>query len=216
MKRLSQLFAGVMLSAAVIAGAPVQAGAAGTTNCTGGLAPGIYDTVVVPAGAACFSDGGITIRFGLFVREGATFVVGDDQHQVNNGTILGGVHGTNAASIQIHSMSILGGIDIHGGSGPFGGPFDVTWNTIEDSYIVGPVTIDGYNGFWMGFIRNRVSGTVTLSNNVLVDEDGNEYVSNVISGNLVCFGNSPAPQVGDSEGSPNIVTGSKVGQCANV
>jgi hypothetical protein len=87
-------------------------------------------------------------------------------------------------------MSILDGIDIHGGSGPFGGPFDVTWNTIEDSDILGPVTIDGYNGFWMGFIRNRVSETVALSNNVLVDED----VTILISGNLVCFGNSPAPR----------------------
>jgi hypothetical protein len=45
---------------------------------------------------------------------------------------------------------ITGGIDIQGGAGPFGGPFDVTWNTIEDSLVNGRVSIEGYNGFWVG------------------------------------------------------------------
>src|SRR5436190_13025371 len=85
----------------------------------------------------------------------------------------------------------------------------VTFNTIEDSVIHGAVVIDGYNGFWMGFIRNNVHGLVTLSNNVLVDEDGNEYVTNTIHGGLRCFGNDPAPQVGDSEGERDVVTGKK-------
>jgi hypothetical protein len=51
---------------------------------------------------------------------------------------------------------------------------------------------------------------------VLEDPDGNEYVTNVIRGSLMCWGNSPAPQVGDSEGLINDVTGSKTGQCTNV
>ena len=34
----------------------------------------------------------------------------------------------------------------------------------------------------------------------LSDPDGNEYVTDVIAGNLNCRGNSPAPQVGDSDG----------------
>ena len=65
--------------------------------------------------------------------------------------------------------------------------------------IHGGVTISGYDGFWFGFIRNHVRGTVSLSDNVLVDPDGNEYVTNTIHGSLNCSGNSPAPQVGDSE-----------------
>src|SRR5436190_11658512 len=36
----------------------------------------------------------------------------------------------------------------------------VTWNAIEDNVIHGAVVIDGYNGFWMGFIRNNVHGLV--------------------------------------------------------
>jgi hypothetical protein len=61
-----------------------------------------------------------------------------------------------------------------------------------------------------------VNGSVNLNGNVLADPDGNEYVTNTIHGSLNCAGNSPAPQIGDSEGSLNRVTGAKTGQCTNV
>jgi hypothetical protein len=164
----------------------------------------------------CFSTGPVTIRSGLFIGSGATFVLGSEEAPGDNGTISGGVHATNAMSVQLHFVTVNGGIDIRGGSGPFGGPFDITWNTIEDSRINGGVRIEGYNGFWMGFIRNTVNGSVNLNDNVLVDPDGNEYVTNTIHGTLNCHCNSPAPQIGDSEGSLNHVTGAKTGQCTGV
>jgi hypothetical protein len=68
----------------------------------------------------------------------------------------------------------------------------------------------------MGFIRNDVHGSVSLNDNVLSDTDGNEYVTNTIHGSLHCSGNSPAPQVGDSEGEPNVVTGAVTGQCVGL
>jgi hypothetical protein len=210
---LRLLVALAVVAAAVVIVLPATA-AGNTTTCTGVLAPGTYNRVVVPAGATCLSEGPIVVRGGLFVGEGATFVLGSEENAVPTGVISGGVHATNAASVQIHFTTINGGVDIHGGSGPFGGPFDVTWNTIEDSVIHGGATIEGYNGFWMGFIRNTVHGSVNLNNNVLVDPDANEYVTNTIYGSLNCSGNSPAPQIGDSEGSPNKVTGQKTGQCA--
>ena len=217
MKRsIRPLLAGT-LGAALLIALPASAGAAPkTTTCNGGLAPGTYHRVVVPEGGTCLSDGPVTIRGGLFVSPGATFVLGSQENPGHTGTISGGVRATNPASVQIHFTTINGGIDIRGGSGPFGGPFDITWNAIEDNRINGGATIDGYDGFWMGFIRNTVNGTVNLNNNVLADPDGNEYVTNRIHGNLNCSGNSPAPQVGDSEGSPNQVTGRKTGQCAAV
>jgi hypothetical protein len=201
---------------AVLALAAPAALAAADTSCDGALAPGTYGHVVVPQGAACFSDGPVTITAGLEVLPGATVVFGSEENPVHTATISEGVKATDAANVQIHFSTINGGIQIHGGSGPFGPPFDVTWNTIEDSVIHGAVVIDGYDGFWMGFIRNNVHGLVTLSNNVLADEDGNEYVTNTIHGGLRCFGNDPAPQVGDSEGEANVVTGKKTGQCADL
>jgi hypothetical protein len=188
----------------------------GTTSCSGVLAPGTYQKVVVPTDAICLSDGPVTIRGGLFVEPGGTFVLGSEENPGDTGTITGGVHATDPASVQIHFTTINGGIDIHGGSGPFGPPFDLTWNAIEDNQIHGAVTIEGYNGFWFGFIRNHVNGSVNLNNNVLEDPDANEYVTNVIQGSLNCSGNSPAPQIGDSEGSPNQVSGAKTGQCAQL
>jgi len=187
------------------------------TTCTDTLAPGVYTSVVVPDGATCIiGSGPLTILGGLTVGSGATFVFGSEESPDVTSVIVGGVHATNAAAVQIHFSTINGGIDIHGGAGPFGGPFGITWNTIEDSLINGRVSIEGYNGFWMGFIRNTVNGSVNLNDNTLVDTDGNEYVTNTINGSLNCAGNSPAPQVGDSEGSPNHVNGRATGQCAGL
>jgi len=193
-----------------------SAEASSKATCSGELAPGKYGKVIVPAGAVCFSEGPVTIHGGLYVMAGATFVLGSEENPVPTGTISGGVHATDPMNLQIHFTTVNGGVVSHGGSGPFGGPFVVTWITIEDSTIHGGVTISGYNGFWMGFIRNHVLGSVKLNGNVLVDPDGNEYVTNSIHGNLKCSGDSPAPQIGDSEGSPNAVTGVKTGQCAHV
>ena len=217
MKRAIRLVTVGALAAAALVGVASVAGASpGVTTCNGELGAGTYKRVVVPADAVCLSNGPVTIRGGLYIEQGATFVLGSEESPVGTGTINGGVHATDAMSVQIHFTTINGGIDVHGGSGPFGGPFDVTWNTIEDSSIHGGVTISGYNGFWMGFIRNDVRGSVNLNDNVLVDEDGNEYVTNTIHGSLHCSGNSPAPQVGDSEGESNVVTGAKTGQCAGL
>ena len=40
-----------------------------------------------------------------------------------------------------------------------------------------------------------------------------EIVTNNIGGNLACFNNNPAAQVGDSMGQPNVVAGQKRGEC---
>jgi hypothetical protein len=217
MRRVVSVFgvSALITSVALIA-VPAAAGAAAATECTGTLAPGTYGRVIVPADAQCFSEGPIRIHGGLYIRSGATFVLGSEESGWTTGTIGGGVHASDPASVQIHFATINGGIDIRGGAGPFGPPFDVTWNAIEDNVIHGGATIVGYDGFWFGFIRNDVAGTVKLHDNVLADPDGNEYVTNTIHGSLKCSGNSPAPQVGDSQGLPNLVTGRKVGQCAGL
>ena len=217
MKRHIRVLVPVTLGVALLVGLPGSALAASkATTCTDALAAGSYQKVVVPEGATCLSDGPVTIRGGLSIEPGATFVLGSEENPGNTGTISGGVHATDPASVQIHFTTINGGVDVQGGSGPFGGPFEITWNAIEDNRINGGATVEGYNGFWFGFIRNHVNGSVSLNNNVLADPDANEYVTNTIHGSLNCAGNSPAPQTGDSEGSQNEVTGAKTGQCAGL
>ena len=204
-----------VLTTALVAAVPV-AGASSTT-CTGELAPGSYHKLIVPEGAVCGTEAGpVTIRGGLYVRPGATLVLGSEENPVHTAKISGGVHASDAMSVQIHFSTISGGVQIRGGSGPFGGPFEVTWNTLEDNVINGSVWMSGYDGFWEGFFRNTVHGSVNYTNNTLVDPDGNEVQSNTIFGSLNCFGNDPAPQQGDSGGVPNVVTGQKTGQCIGV
>jgi hypothetical protein len=217
MKRIVRLLGAGTLGAMVLSSPTAQAQSAKqSTICTDVLAPGTYHKVVVPEDAVCLSEGPVTIRAGLFVETGGTFLLGSEDNPVDTGTISGGVHATDPMNLQIHFTTINGGIVSHGGSGPFGGSFDVTWNAIEDNVINGSVTIDGYDGFWFGFIRNDVHGSVNLNDNVLEDPDANEYVTNTIHGNLNCTGDDPAPQIGDSEGEPNVVTGRKTGQCVDL
>jgi hypothetical protein len=125
----------------------------------------------------------VVVRGGVSVGTGATFILGFEQGG-STGRINGGIVASGASSVQVHFARVNGGVSIQGGEGFF--------STVEDSVIHGGATINGYRGFWLGFIRNTVSGTVTLSNNVMDDPDANEFVTNTIRGNLVCFGNSPA------------------------
>lgn len=216
MRRFSIAMTVAALGALVVSVSSVAA-SSGTTTCTDTLAPGTYGHVVVPDGAVCATFAGpVRINGGVSVGAGATFVLGSEDNPAHTATINGGVTATNAANVQIHFSTINGGLTVVGGAGPFGGPFGVTFNAIEDNVIHGGATISGYTGFWQGFFRNNVSGSVNYYNNTLADPDGNEVQTNTIHGNLNCLGNDPAPQVGDSGGMPNSVTGQKTGQCTTV
>jgi hypothetical protein len=206
MRKLTAAIAGAIGATALAVGLSTPLAGAAATTCTGTLASGEYHKLVVPAGATCDgTDAVIDVRGGVTVGAGAAFVLGFDGGS-DTGTIRGGIDAHQPATLQVHFADIRGGVSMHGGNGFF--------STVEDNDIRGGATIDGYSGFWLGFIRNSVRGTVTLSNNHMDDPDANEYVTNTIRGNLVCHNNSPAPQVGDSEGQPNVVTGRKLDQCA--
>ena len=212
MRKLGIVIVGALamtaLSAAPVAAKPGH----GRSTCIGTLASGGYHRLTVPGGETCDgTEARIDVRGGVRVEEGATFILGADPGEgglTDTGTIRGGVRANDAASLQLHFAHVKGGVRMRGGDGFF--------STVEDNVIHGGATINGYSGFWLGFIRNHVHGTVKLSNNHMGDPDANEYVTNTIKGSLVCHNNSPAPHVGDSEGQPNVVTGRKVGQCAGL
>jgi hypothetical protein len=181
-------------------------GKSAASTCTGTLASGDYRKLVVPAGATCDgTDATIHVRGGVRVGEGATFILGSEEGG-DTGTIRGGVRANSPASLQLHFAHVSGGVRMRDGNGFF--------STVEDNVIRGGARIIGYSGFWLGFIRNTVHGTVKLNDNHMDDPDANEFVTNTIKGSLVCHNNSPAPQVGDSEGQPNVVSGRKIDQCA--
>ncbi len=212
MRKVGLVIVGALATTALTAGLATANGPHGGSTCTGTLASGKYHKLVVPAGATC--DGttaNIDVRGGVRVGEGSTFILGADPGEggiTDTGTIRGGIRANDAASLQVHFAHINGGVRMRDGDGFF--------STVEDNVIHGGARIDGYSGFWLGFIRNSVHGTVRLSNNQMEDPDANEFVSNTIKGSLICHDNSPAPQIGDSQGQPNVVTGRKVDQCAGL
>ena len=193
---------------------PLGTGAAAgssATVCSGSLAPGTYHSLVVPAGDTCdLGNGPVTVVGGTTVEPGATLMLGqEDPGGPLIGTFRGGLVADHAAQVQIHNAVITGGVNVQGGSGPFGCtvPFGPTCFTdFEDDVINGGATINGYDGFWLGFIRNQVNGTTAITNNNQSDDEI-DVGSNSINGNLICSGNTPTENTGDSPSGPDGVTG---------
>jgi hypothetical protein len=191
---------------------PTAASAASSapTTCTGTLPPGTYHSLVVPAGQTCdLGVGPVRVLAGVRVGPGATFMLGFELGPAT-GTINGGLAADHAAQVQVHNARIAGGVRIRGGSGPLGcaQPFGpVCFTDLEDNSISGGAIIDGYNGFFLGFIRNHVNGSVKITNNTQT-MDQLDIGSNMIHGNLTCAGNNPTENTGDSPGpAPDTVTG---------
>jgi len=61
-------------------------------------------------------EGPVTIRGGVSVGEGATFVFGSEDTPEVTATISGGVRSSNAMSVQVHFSTINGGVDLEGGA----------------------------------------------------------------------------------------------------
>lgn len=242
MKKL-QLLLGLcaLVGLATVASTALAAGGA-TTTCTGGtIAAGSYQNVKV-TGDCTFADGTVTINGNLQVAPGAALndragspatVYVKGNATVGKGAVLGlgtyapapahdsavvngNVVANGAASLYLGGMTVHGNVIVSGGGDPGRNL------PIKDDTIGGNLIIHGWSGLWFGVVRDVVGGNVILTNNVAADttqppgSDSSEVVTNTISGNLICSGNVPAAQIGDSEGSPNDVGGKKIGQCAGL
>jgi hypothetical protein len=159
-----------------------------------------------------------------FVRSGGAAGVGCSPAAGCNVTTHDRFHGdviaAGASAMIFHSDRIDGRVDVRGGGGgdncnnsPIGGPW---FTTFEDNSVGGNLSVRLMQGCWLGLFRNHVAGNVRVNNNTFADPDADEIQTNVIAGNLTCFGNTPAPQRGDSGGTKNIVAGEVRGQCRKV
>ena len=158
----------------------------------------------------------------------------NQQNPTYTGTfsITGNLTTVGADAVIAHNGSFGQNVTILGGgggtacnftSGPLnGGPY---YDDVEDSSIGGNLTIAGVSTCWLGTFRLQIAGNMifdyntdpnaTQFNNPTVP-DGNEVATNQIGRNLICTGNNPTPQFGDSGGSPNTVNGVTIGQCKAV
>src|SRR5574340_49537 len=232
MLRLSLLAA--LSAALLVVVAPAASGnPAGNATCAGGDLAGTYRNLTITGGGTgedsappnvtgnltlasgsvfnAVTLGTVTVGGNVLVGQGAIFGLGctvegvgcaDNSHDVVKGNVIA----TNAMTMYLDGNEIWGNV-VSTGGGP-GPTFDPYVNfPIKDNIIHGNVVVNGWQGAWFGFIRNVTFGNVILTNNVGVNPDSTEVVTSTISGNLICKGNQPVAQLGDSGGTPNTVGG---------
>lgn len=189
----------------------------------------------------------VVVRGNVSVGPGAVLLFGcspgiacSNPPGISNDRIGGNLSGYGALGVVVHSASIGGSVALFGGGGgtncnttpptpPSTDAAPAPWsddaslaNTpvysdFEDTTVGGNLTINGLQSCWLGTLREQVGGSVTLANNALADPDALEVASNLISGNMTCYGNTAGGvstvQYGDSGGAPNTVGGWASGQC---
>lgn len=219
-------------------GGAIAAGDYGVLNVTGSciIPKGkvvVHDRLIIGANAALDAATmapTLIVHGSVFVGWNAIFALGCSAafsppcvsgvttHDIIGGNLI--AHG--ALAVLVHSSVIGDNVTQVGGGGGLtcsprkrlgGSP---AYSTYEDTFVGGRVLVQSYRSCWFGLIRTHVKGSVLLFNNKFADPDADEVVTNFIAGNLRCAGNSPAPQVGDSMGGPNVVKGKKTGQCAKL
>jgi hypothetical protein len=206
----------------VTGGITIQAGAAlvaafGRNDVSGHGASGLTDYGNVNIG----SNG--TLVLGC---EPTAFPCFDDPNPkkptlVVNGIVGGSIIATAPLGVIVHATQI--GYDVlqtGGGGGitckpvgvfkAFGSP---AYSDYEDNTIGGNLSITGLRTCWLGAIRDGVGGSLDVLHNTSADPDATEILTDRVAGNLICAGNSPAEQYGDSHGSANVVSGAAVGEC---
>jgi hypothetical protein len=168
------------------------------------------------------THGHITVRGDMRVRRGGVVGFGCAPSAgcdvTTTDRVNGDVIARGAKSMIFHGSKVLGNFVTNGGGGGVNCNNDpVTqgpdYTTFEDGRIGGNFVIKNVRSCWFGFFRTHVKGSVIVKNNHWADPDAGEIQTNVIRGDLICRGNNPAPQQGDSGGSPNKVFGREVGQC---
>ena len=246
MTKLRLLLAAGALLALGVAGSAAVAAPPGTYTCTGGTIPaGTYGGLTV-TGECAFGPGVVTIDGNVRVEPGAilndhagspatsTHITGNVQ--VGAGAVLG--LGTYAPG-PTHDVAVVDGnimahapaslyitrTTVHGNLVSNGGGDPARNFPIKDDTVGGNLIVQGWSGNWLGVIRDTVGGNVIVANTAGTQTgeppfegipDSTEVATNVISGNLICRGNSPAAQIGDSGGSANVVGGNKLGECTGL
>jgi hypothetical protein len=263
------LVAGALVALGLTTAGTVAAAPQGPYTCTGGAIPaGTYGAVVV-TGTCTFTGDLVTINGGLTVADGAVLndhAASRTTVRVNGGVYVGvgavlglgaygppgvstdtrvngGIVANSPLSLYLSGITVNGGVVSTGGVAPaFSGALSEFRNfPFKDNTVNGGLTIQGWQGGWIGVIRNHINGDVNISDNrsVLVetpsgcspepggipctgsapgtDGDSTEVQTNVIHGSLACFDNTPPAQVNILDGGQlNQVTGTKSGECADL
>ena len=155
----------------------------------------------------------------------------DDPNAGTGGTltgsnaVFGSIDGSAPQGVILHSSAVVGSVNESGGGGgvtcapPAKGVFALmgspAYSDYEDNAIGGDLNIVGLQSCWLEALRNRVSGSVLDANGTFRRSRRQRgQLHNFVQDNMVCLGNSPSVQFGDSMGTPNRVAGDARGECS--
>jgi hypothetical protein len=187
-------------------------------------------------------DSSLSVFGNVFVGHNATAILGCDPQSSpcidddpNNPTLSSHTHvgkslmSTNPLGVIVHNTDVEGNVTSTGGGGGFTcdpqGVFATliqapVFSAYEDMTVGGNVNVSGLVSCWLGVNRVHVGGSLTLMNDNMKDPDAIEILSNVVTGNLACSGNSRTWDTGDTGPNfwprtafPNTVGGTRSGQC---
>ena len=171
------------------------------------------------------THGHITVRGDMRVRSGGIVALGCAPSAgcdvTTNDRVNGDVIARGATAMIFHASTVRGNFVEVGGGGGVNCDLNPmiqspNYSTFEDGHVHGNFVIKGVRSCWFGLFRTHVAGSVMIKHNRWADPDADEIQTNIIRGNLICRGNNPAPQQGDSGGNPNQVFGRAVGQCRSL
>jgi hypothetical protein len=210
-----------------------------TGDCT--VKPGanvvVQGNVTIAPGASFdgATNSTIKIRGNVIAGAGSSFALGctpahpcdgNEQQDFSTTDKVGGdVVLNNVFNAALNGDRIAGDVVVNsGGAGLLDPEEEFIPFSIKDDKIGGNVIVNGLTTVWFGVIRSNIGGNVILTNIHASDPDANEVVANKIGGNLICSGDTPAPQFGDAildpglppGYGPNRVRGHAIGQCADL
>jgi hypothetical protein len=198
-----------------------------------------HDLTVMPGGELIAAFGGSDVHVGgnLTVRANGVLILGcepeafvclNDPDQdvgtlITNDTIGLNLTTQDALAVIVHATKIGLNEVVQGGGGGVtcdstipNVPGPPAYVDFEDTSVGGNAIIQGVHSCWAGFIRNTVAHNVIYQGNTFADPDASELTTDTVGRNMICFGNSPQVQFGDSTGTPDIVGGHALGECKNV
>lgn len=194
----------------------------------------VHGNVVVSGSHAAlrsYSPAPVRIDGNVIVRQGGLFGVGNPAPQgqpcVATDTIGGNVFANGGLTVILNCTKVDGNVISLGGGDrsatsqcDTAAPLAVNF-VVKDNVINGNIAVSGWRGCWLGILRNQVNGNVALLGNHPARMDGNVVVDNTISANLICYANSPAPQIGFAHSNfyppaLNHVAGNRIGQCKHI
>jgi hypothetical protein len=182
-------------------------------------------------GAQVHISGNVKVGKGAVLGLGTYLTPGS----VGLDTVGGDIVANQPLTLYLGSITVGGNVISNGGGLLSTSAEDFRNFPVKDNVIHGNLIIQGWQGGWIGLIRNHVDGNVIFTRNASLshppsfpgeppdaggpgtDPDSSEVQTNSISGNLICHGNTPPAQVNSLDGGlPNDVGGNAIGECAGL